>query len=722
MNIMICKIWPIKSDNGLDNSLNYIKDENKMMYVNFLSEMEMSKIDKKIFSNNENEEQNLEYEDSILDKTDINLSNALKYVADEFKIKKVFCSGYKCHPDSANEEFNITRMIDQDIKKENYKFYNQKNSEETVAFHLVQSFPKELDISDEEVHQCGLELIDKLEKYQAVVTSHLHPVYDEDKQEVKGECKHNHIIFNAFMLPQYIDKENPNIIKYHNCKETYAQLQIFNDQIALEHGFPIILEPSIGESYSWYESQMINQRKSWKKRVKMDIEETFHSSSNWDEYYQKMIDNGYQIRIGKYITYTTPHNNKVRDNTLGTAYTREHFEEYWKLKKEMEENENFEKDNSERKETEARQIKNELSKLKELLSKVDDLHVKIRMNKSGKYAMKNGLTNNVYETLFSLEKLNMTNKKSFSSYIDAEKIYEITDSRGQPYINILGKTLIENYRQAKEENKIINNENDKFPGKIKDGYYYNMHYRSTVTKRPYRLNTYTRKNIYRRHTSLELLFMLAYHIIKIEHDKWTKKTYPEEVKNTSYIYASRDWKLQSMVDAIQLAANKNIEKPSDIKERLNSLGIDFSRARYDLKNINKTFEKMEYTFNLLREFENMKTILEDLYNNNLNKFDDNQKKRYEEVKVKIENYKLVTSDQKKDFMKRFNDIKNKKEHIEKRFEEIKQEYRDYKKIEYYSEMAANEKFVMGPEYDYKKIYNNDRYKENDNEIQQYMFD
>ena len=29
---------------------------------------------------------------------------------------------------------------------------------------------------------------------------------------------------------------------------------------------------------------------------------------------------------------------------------------------------------------------------------------------------------------------------------------------------------------------------------------------------------------------------------------------------------------------------------------------------------------------------------------------------------------------------------------------------------------------MGPEYDYKKIYNNDRYKENDNEIQQYMFD
>ena len=162
--------------------------------------------------------------------------NVLKKTYD-FIMDCEYVSGYLCDPDNALSEFETTKMSllmqpNGKIKKENGN----------VAYHLIQSFPKDLEISDDEVHQCGLELCKKINAHQAVICTHYHPLKNKFG-DIYCECKHNHILLNAYIHPDKLDPNNPKIIKYHDSKRTYAQLRVWNDEIAIEHGLPIIHNP-----------------------------------------------------------------------------------------------------------------------------------------------------------------------------------------------------------------------------------------------------------------------------------------------------------------------------------------------------------------------------------------------------------------------------------------------------------------------------------------------
>ena len=277
---MIIKIWPIKADyandptkiggvNGLKNALDYITDDKKVI----VKQDDLHEISLMQDAINDDKE--------LL--TDDNTVRVINYMANKDKIESKYISGYLCDPENAISDFDIARTLTLAMAGE-----HRPKETGAIAFHIVQSFPKELDISNEEVHQCGIELCEKINAHQAVICSHVHPEIDEKDGKIHGECKHNHILINAYIHPDKIDPEKPNVLKYNDCKESYAQLRKWNDEIAIAHGLPIIRNPDDERTYSWVESDAVNKGLSWKERVRLDIDSARNISSNWTEFISAM--------------------------------------------------------------------------------------------------------------------------------------------------------------------------------------------------------------------------------------------------------------------------------------------------------------------------------------------------------------------------------------------------------------------------------------------------
>lgn len=158
-----------------------------------------------------------------------NLAQGLK------KMNGEYVSGYLCNHEKALKDFEETRNLVKDFPSDK----SRSTEVETVAYRVIQSFPPELNISDEEVHQCGMELLQKIEKHQGVVCTQARLLDDEDSEK-RVDYKYNRIIFNAYILPEKLDTEHPRRRKYNDCTRTYWQLKAWNDEIALAHNLPIV--------------------------------------------------------------------------------------------------------------------------------------------------------------------------------------------------------------------------------------------------------------------------------------------------------------------------------------------------------------------------------------------------------------------------------------------------------------------------------------------------
>ena len=318
---MIVKIWPIKASvsepgkvggiKGLINAIEYIGNEEKCMPR--LSEMDAAFVD---------EEAN--FGSSYVSKHG-DFAGVVSYMNNNDKVKGKYASGYMCSPDNVAKDFiwNQNMILN---------MFPDKVIEGNIAFHLVQSFPEDLDITDEEVHQCGMELIQKIGKHQAFLCSHVHPEIKDDG-ELHGKSKHNHILLNAYIHPDMIDPKRPETLKYNDCKETYRQLQIWNDEIALEHGMPIIKNPDFEKVYSWAETDAVNKGLSWKEKIRKDIDLCKQKTHSWEQFEKEMTALGYTFRQRKHLTYIAPDGvHRARENNLGERYTRESIQKYWELR------------------------------------------------------------------------------------------------------------------------------------------------------------------------------------------------------------------------------------------------------------------------------------------------------------------------------------------------------------------------------------------------------
>jgi len=679
---MIVKIWPIKADyagkrgkvggrQGLKNTVDYISDPEKTN-SEIVMRIHVSDMQKGSFINQEKD-----------------MHRLIRYMANEDKIEGKYISGYQCNPLLAAEEF------------ERVMLHYGTQAKGNIAYHMVQSFPEELDIPDEEVHQCGLELCRRLGLYQAVVCSHVHPVLD-DEGVFHGNCKHNHILFNAYPLPSMRDPNAKGPLKYHDCKSTYRQLQIWNDEIAIEHGLPIVRTPDMQRTYSWSEVDALQKGVSWKEMIRMDIENARKTASSWGEFVSIMKGKGYQIREGKQITYLAPDGqHRARGNTLGQNYTKEGLESYWELLEHMLENVEV-------------GVKDNASPSLHSLIKMGAKTVSVPLGMQG---LQNRSS---YPLALNRDPIA---EDTLYTYFEHNKLYDICDEQGNVIAALPGEKIIEYYldKDSDRERNIRAEEADNAHNKQdeeaykrkqqqeadeKKDFYSNWLFQNSQTKKPYKVRFYDARG--RRISSVEAMFYLAIVVLKNEDELWMPTTIPPDKMNEA-CYATTNWKLQNMLDSIRIAREENIETPADVEHRLKNVGAAYSRARASVQRNTHVKEKMEDLKKAILAYEKTREQVESIYNIPEGSEKEEQKKLYNETLDQYKTAKAIMyahgfkSDtlevQIIDFKKRWRHMENNIRIANQQYDDTREEYRRLKKLQYNMALAENTKYCYGPAYE-----------------------
>lgn len=683
-------VWMINGKSpSVQAAIDYVCDNNKTAksFDEIRSEYDNSK---EISENMSLEEYYLSCED--------NINRALNYIANEDKIGG-FISGYLCDPELAEEQFRQTKEIN--LARVGKSLKDDKGN---YFYHIIQSFPEEIEISDEEVHQCGLELVERLGLYQAVITSHIHPEIDEEG-EAHGKCKHNHIVMNSHIYHELVDTSKPYKMKYHDCNESYAQLQHINDQIAIEHGLPIIINPEQDRGYSWYENERINKGKSWKERVRTDINNAMKTSVDFDSYTEAIEAAGYKMRIGnsktngEYITYTCPDNaHRVRDYVLGKAYTKSQLEAYWEIKRNVNEEIFNNLDENE-------------NRIDALLETVQEpLFIKFEKKLSNKRQEKINEHNlnlrKTYTNFFPLNFSIKTHSKAELTYFEPNKSYDIVNAerrimaqiKGDEVLKYLNRRYEQQRREREEERQRVKNE--------RRDYYSNLDFISSATQTPYKVRMWDKNG--RKRSTLELIIILAIVTIQSENGKWEPKvpsSLPQQEFQRNPIYAKKDWKVQNMLDTIKIAREENIQDLNELEARLDSVGKETSKAKAEVRRLTAAKNKMEILYEAIEGFREVEAIC-----SQINAMPDGpQKQKLQEINANaIEDYKkyksimyrhrVTTNDEIEDFLERYKVIQEKLPSAQEQADKYKEEYRQLSKLRYNLQLAQNKQYCYGPEY------------------------
>ena len=222
----------------------------------------------------------------------------LGYVSKEKKTKyedRKFVSGVNCSPESAFEEMLLTKQAN---GKTGGRLY----------YHLVQSFPKDYEISPELAHQIALEFAEKAFKdYECVVATHI------DREHI-----HSHIVFNS------VSFQTGN--KYHSNKDSVLKLMQLSDEICSQHGVGTLDDPKkkMKENkvtvMSDREYRSAVKGESVKLRLIYSITESMKQAKS-KKHFCFLMKKRYGVDVRwddnrKNITYTLPSGYKIRDKRL----------------------------------------------------------------------------------------------------------------------------------------------------------------------------------------------------------------------------------------------------------------------------------------------------------------------------------------------------------------------------------------------------------------------
>lgn len=230
------------------------------------------------------------------------VNKALAYILDPKKTDdELYVSSYGCAAsDAAAKEFEWTR---------NLAVQQGMQMPKVIARHLIQSFDVG-EVTPEQAHEIGKQFADEWlkGKYEYVIATHID----------KGHC-HNHIIFNAV---NYVDFH-----AYRSNKQTYRQMRQLSDEICKEHGLSVI-PPSQSKGMSYKEYTEAKRGTSWKQKLKQTIDRCVITAKDYDEFMKMMQDAGYEIKIGKYISFRAEGQERfTRAKTIGENYTEERIKE-----------------------------------------------------------------------------------------------------------------------------------------------------------------------------------------------------------------------------------------------------------------------------------------------------------------------------------------------------------------------------------------------------------
>ena len=228
----------------------------------------------------------------------------LEYILDKENDgeKVAIASSINCNVETALSEFIRTQ-----------KRFDMKGNR--VAYHVIQSFSPDDDITPEQANEIGKRLCEELySNYQCVISTHI------DRGHI-----HNHISINAINLDgTKLDD------RLGNEKEGLYGLSNTSDKIAAEYGCFIMPKRTFSkiknkDYYYQYKEQ------TWKEKIKSDVDDTILKCTTLDEFLDELSILGYEIKRGKSISVKVIGMKKyARLSSIDSKYTEQNLYKYFK--------------------------------------------------------------------------------------------------------------------------------------------------------------------------------------------------------------------------------------------------------------------------------------------------------------------------------------------------------------------------------------------------------
>ena len=151
------------------------------------------------------------------------------------------------------------------------------------CYHGYQSFAAG-EITPEIAHEIGVRLAQTLwgNRFQVIVATH-----------VNTEHIHNHFVINSVSISDGY--------KFYNSPEDYQAMRSISDELCLEYGLSVVLEPSAEGVKNWRKEKAgkVNIR----NEICRDIDDIISRSNNIYEFYDKLKESGYELKVGNNIKY-----------------------------------------------------------------------------------------------------------------------------------------------------------------------------------------------------------------------------------------------------------------------------------------------------------------------------------------------------------------------------------------------------------------------------------
>lgn len=228
----------------------------------------------------------------------------IEYILDDknYGEKVSVASAINCNPDTALEEFI-------DIQ---HQYEMQGNR---VAYHIIQSFSPNDNITPEQANEIGKRLCEELyPDFQCIISTHT------DRGHI-----HNHICLNAISLDGRKLED-----RLSNKKEGLYGLSDTSDKIAAEYGCYIMPKRTFSkiknkDYYYQYKQQ------SWKEKIRLDVEDLINKCNSVEELLEELSILGYEIKRGKHISVKILGMEKfARLSTIDEKFSEQKLYEYYK--------------------------------------------------------------------------------------------------------------------------------------------------------------------------------------------------------------------------------------------------------------------------------------------------------------------------------------------------------------------------------------------------------
>lgn len=224
------------------------------------------------------------------------LDKAINYICNPVKTQgKLLVDSFGCVPEFAAQQMEATA-------KKNKKGGCRK------AYHLMQSFAPEDNITPEKALEIGREFADQVTegKYEYVIAVHT------DKDHL-----HCHIIFNA------VDTEEYKKYRYKGYSER-DRIRDISDKLCKDNGLSVLPRWTKGKGRK---SKKQQYQKSWSQKMREAIDRTVLTAKTFEDFITAMeMEEGFTFKNGKRIGFIAEAEGQkkyTRCDTAGDYYTED---------------------------------------------------------------------------------------------------------------------------------------------------------------------------------------------------------------------------------------------------------------------------------------------------------------------------------------------------------------------------------------------------------------